>query len=304
MGLKTTKFHCILHMPEDMMVYGVPMEVDARCNEMHHKPSKKAAALTQKDKSKFEEQICAPLEEVHLLELAAEEMEGRGLMHCCTGHKFEPQCTSVKADETDGRGFVVDAHPESGRNFMHDPADASRKLGNAHVELCLIDFIVELQDRVNIDIPKLKLLTLHRRNGMIFRGSASFRGTVWRGWVVVDWGRGFEKLPSRMWGFVDLSRLRKNSRINIGGVNNLQPGVHDVVECSKHVANPVNTELTTEIKIEAAGFSEGFASKLMFHLAPVEAFVAPTVAVPTIGGKNNAYVWLKPRHTWRDLAVC
>jgi len=82
MGLKTTKFHCILHMPEDMMACGVPMEVDTRCNEMHHKPSKKAAALTQKDKSKFEEQIHARLEEVHLLELGAEEMEGRGVMHC------------------------------------------------------------------------------------------------------------------------------------------------------------------------------------------------------------------------------
>jgi len=108
-------------------------------------------------------------------------------------------------------------------------------------------------------------------------------------------------LPSRVWDFVDLSRLRKNSRINIGGVNNLQPGVYAVVECSKHVANPVNTELMSEIEIKVAGFSEGFASKLMFYLAPVEAFVAPTVAVPTIGGKNNAYMWLKPRHTWRDV---
>jgi len=98
MGLKTTKFHCILHMPKDMMAYGIPMGVDAQHNEMHHKPSKKAATLTQKDKSKFEEQIHAPLEEVHLLELAAEEMEGRGIMHHCSSHKFEPQHTSVKAD--------------------------------------------------------------------------------------------------------------------------------------------------------------------------------------------------------------
>jgi len=147
-------------------------------------------------------------------------------------------------------------------------------------------------------------LTLHRRNGMIFRGSASFCGSAWRDWVVVDWGRGFKKLPSRMWGFVDLSRLHKNSRINIGGVNNLQPGVYAVVECSKHVENPSNTELITEIEIEVAGFSDGFVSKLlaMFYLAPVEAFVAPTVIVPTIGGKNNAYMWLKPRHTWRGMA--
>jgi len=120
---------------------------------------------------------------------------------------------------------------------------------------------------------------------------------------VVDWGRGFQKMPSRTWGFVDLSMLRKNSRINIGGVNNLQPGVCVVVECSKHVVNTSNTELITEIEIGVAGFSDGFVSKPMFYLAPAEAFVAPTVAVLTIGGKNNAYVWLKPRHTWRDVFV-
>jgi len=171
------------------------------------------------------------------------------------------------------------------------------------VRLDLIDFTVESQDQVNVDIPKLKLLTLHRRNGMIFRGSAGFRGSAWRDWMVVDWGRGFEKSPSRMWGFVDLSKLRKNSRINVGGVNNLQPGVCAVAECNKHVENPSNAELITEIEIEVAGFSDGFVSKLTFHLAPVEAFVAPTVAVPTIGGENNAHMWLKPWHTWRDVFV-
>jgi len=40
MGLKTTKFHCILHAVEDMLAYGVPMEVDTssmRCTTNHPK---------------------------------------------------------------------------------------------------------------------------------------------------------------------------------------------------------------------------------------------------------------------------
>jgi len=102
---------------------------------------------------------------------------------------------------------------------------------------------------------------------------------------------------------VDLSKLRKNSRINIGGVNDLQPGICAVVECSKHVENPSSTELITEIEIDVGGFSNGFVLKLMFYLAPVKAFVAPTVAVPTIGGKNNAQMWLKPRHAWSIIFV-
>jgi len=138
---------------------------------------------------------------VHLLELAAEGMEGRGVMHCHRGQTFDPQCTSAKADKTGGRCFVVNTHPESGRKFVCDPADMSRKLGNAHVEIDLIDFMVDLQDQVNMDIPKLKSLTLHRHNGMIFRVSASFHSSVWRDWVVEDWGRGFEKMPGCTWGF-------------------------------------------------------------------------------------------------------
>jgi len=103
-------------------------------------------------------------------------------------------------------------------------------------------------------------------------------------------------MPSCTWGFVDLSKLHANSRINIGGVNNLLPGVHAVVESSKHVKNPINTELITEIEINVGGFSDGFVSKPVFYLAPDEAFVAPAAAVPNIGGKNNPYMWWKPRH--------
>jgi len=76
MGLKTTKFHCILHMVEDMLARGVPLEVDTSFNEMHHKPFKMVTALTQKGTSKFEEQVHARLEEVHPLALAEQEMEG------------------------------------------------------------------------------------------------------------------------------------------------------------------------------------------------------------------------------------
>jgi len=133
--LKTIKFYCILCMPKDMMAYGVTMEVDTRYNEMHHKPSKKAAALTQKDKSKFEEQIHACLEEVHLLELAAEEMEGRGVMHCCSSHKFEPQHTSVKADKTGGRGFAILCMIQaSGKNAESLEGTVSDQCINCHFQ--------------------------------------------------------------------------------------------------------------------------------------------------------------------------
>ena len=49
--------------------------------------------------------------------------------------------------------------------------------------------------------------------------------------------------------------------------------------------------------------ARGYVSQLVFYLAPVEAFVEPAVVVPNIGGKNNSYMWLKPRQTWGESFV-
>jgi len=94
-----------------------PLEVDTSFNEMHHKPSKKAAALTQKDKSKFEEQVHARLEEVHPLALAEQEMEGRFLANCYDGHECDKPLARAKPNHTGGKAFFVSAHPQSGHNL-------------------------------------------------------------------------------------------------------------------------------------------------------------------------------------------
>ena len=53
MGLKITKFHSIMHLTNDILNFGVPMEVDMGSNESGHKTEKTAAELTQKKKRKF-----------------------------------------------------------------------------------------------------------------------------------------------------------------------------------------------------------------------------------------------------------
>jgi hypothetical protein len=302
MGLKTTKFHCILHMVEDMLAYGVPLEVDTSFNEMHHKPSKMAAGLTQKDKSKFEQQIHNRIEETHLLALAEEEIEGRFMGNYYDGHEFDVPAAKKYPKDTGGKAFFVTTHSQTGRNFMYDTVGIKGKMMEVRVEVDLINFLVDLQDRVNLDIPKIELKSLHKRNGQLFRGHMRFRGSVWRDWVVVDWGAGHGKLPNKIWGFVDLSKLSTNRRINFGGIQ-LQPTVYAVVENAMVVSDYGETELLREVETEVEELLHGYVSKLKFYLAPVEAFVEPAVVVPNIGGKNNSYLWLTGRHNWRNLFV-
>jgi len=91
MGLKLTKFHCIVHIADDILNFGVPMEVDTGSNESGHKPTKTAAKLTQKNKKTFEIQTATRLEEMHSLDLALEEIKGRPLWDYFKGFKHDEQ---------------------------------------------------------------------------------------------------------------------------------------------------------------------------------------------------------------------
>ena len=53
MGLKISKFHSIMHLTNDILNFGVPLEVDTGSNESGHKVEKTAAKLTQKKKRIF-----------------------------------------------------------------------------------------------------------------------------------------------------------------------------------------------------------------------------------------------------------
>jgi hypothetical protein len=78
MGLKLMKFHGILHMVEDILLYGVPMEVDTGANESHHKPAKAASKHTQQSALTFNFQTATRLFEFQLIDLAMEEINNGG----------------------------------------------------------------------------------------------------------------------------------------------------------------------------------------------------------------------------------
>ena len=91
MGLKTTKFHGILHIAQDILNFGVPKVVDTGANESHHKPTKNAAMLTQRSYDTFDYQTAQRLDEVHLLDLAQEELAGRPLWEYPEGYIHDVQ---------------------------------------------------------------------------------------------------------------------------------------------------------------------------------------------------------------------
>ena len=63
-------------MMMDMLLYGVPMEFDTGSNESHHKPSKYAAKLTQRNEATFNFQTAMRLTEFLILDMAMAELDG------------------------------------------------------------------------------------------------------------------------------------------------------------------------------------------------------------------------------------
>lgn len=75
MGLRILKFHVILHLVSDMLLYGIALEFDTAANESHHKLAKQGARLTQKAARTFNIQTACRMAEFRLIELGLLEIE-------------------------------------------------------------------------------------------------------------------------------------------------------------------------------------------------------------------------------------
>ena len=81
MGLQIMKYHGILHIADDIVAHGVPSVVDTGANESHHKITKRAAILTQRNITVFACQTATRLVEFMLIDLAMSEVEGMPMWH-------------------------------------------------------------------------------------------------------------------------------------------------------------------------------------------------------------------------------
>jgi hypothetical protein len=299
------------------MNFGVPMEVDTGTLESHHKETIKAAKLTQKVRSTFEIQTAQRLMEVHLLELAQEEIRGRPLWDYYDGYHHPPEVVKdEKQPTTGGAAFRIF---EDANGICQ--ISATRKYQSKHPRFMMEDaflrFFNGLQKAVEHYYSEVVMLTYHFRGGHHFRANAAYRGSVWRDWVWVDWGPD-GTLPCKIWGFVDLSLIPPNAGIAYGGLGQVAPGIYAIVECASEMTGeeeiirkkkgkkdevilvPNETELVVRLEIDCTKIG-GKLQSLKYYLADVEAFVAPAIVVPDVGGPENSYLGLRDMSKWANI---
>lgn len=311
MGLKLLKFHMILHIWEDIIQFGVPLEFDTSPNESHHRPAKAASKLTQRAAETFNFQTATRLCEFELIDLAMEEIENdRRIWDYFT--TFGPESESDAGSQGSISKYIATGETKI-EVFTDEEGMSSFKLltrskisRQAQWDSKLVDFLMGLQDVFKTWNPheSLPIFTCHRRNGQIFRGHPNYRGKgPWRDWVWVNWGQGYGTTPCHIWCFVIIegAPLGRN-QFHYGGVP-LKDGTYAVVETSeleKDDHELGRSDLMMPIRKEIRLDEHNSVVQRTFYLADTEAFTDPCCTVPDLGGPANRYFVVKPRNQWSD----
>jgi hypothetical protein len=338
MGLKLMKFHAIVHLVDDMLLYGVPTEFDTGSNESHHKPTKQAAKLTQRNEATFNMQTAIRLVEFLAIELAIQEINNdkkpwNYYAKCKLVSKNQGATVAdeeANASETEAADHDQPVQIANGgtkirlyRDENNNNKPSFKILGGSKFaertewEPSCVDFLINLQDLVAAWVPVLPVFTEHKRDGVMFRGHPNHRGTgPWQDWVQVDWDD-YGVLPSRIWCFVKLAMHLGPETIEYGGIS-LTSGTFAVVEVAEYEQDPEEPE---QIRTNRKGRdlepgrldSDLFVPLLLeteesdvskgdinrkFYLANTDAFVAPCCVIPDVGGDANRYFFLKSRSNW------
>ncbi len=272
MGLKIMKFHAILHMMDDILHYGVPLEHDTGANESHHKPVKHAAKMTQRNAKTFNQQTATRVFEFTAVRLAMEEIVNDNAVYRYWDKVTDSHVTETEEDDDEdmeevhdddqATDFVSDVtgvsdkRPKTStteplkistdgariRVFRDEDTDEkvfkllsrSKRKDKTTLSFDLLDFLVELQDKVIDFLPDdfLQVFTRHKRDGQIFHAHPNYRGNGPWNDWVIVDWATEGHLPCQMHCFVVLSNLPTGRNSLKYGGIDLKDGVYAVVECS------------------------------------------------------------------------
>jgi len=299
MGWCILKFHAICHMAADILRFGVPNNYDTEADEALHKPSKKAAGVVQKRKSKFDEQVANRLMEAHVLDLAQEEYLNKRRMVDYYWERTEEIQETPLAEEAGTIGGATYVVEKGANNLWHLKHTRSKQY--IRVEADFPRFVAKLTELTSPFLPNRAVIrTEFSKNGNIFRASCKYQAGVWRDWARIDWGDDGQ-LPNKIWGFVDFSHIRPNNKVEIGGITGIIPGMYAIVESAveeRPKQGEYRSQLFGKLTKEVGSMEDDRVKTTKFYLADADAIIEPLVVVPDINGAANSYLMLKPRAKW------
>ena len=305
MGFKLPKFHCIIHFPQDIINYGVPSVVDTGSNESHHKVTKVAAKLTQKDMANFEKQTSERLDDLHTLELAMQELAGFPLWHYFDGQEHESNEEKDPVSKVTGMKWKVLQKPNEAAPKLKIES-RGKNVAGLKMSDELVQFCWSIQRAVAQWLRTVTFYAEQHRNNVIFRSHPNYLGKgPWRDWVMVQWDMGGQSVPypAQIWGFVDLKDLPEDVEVDFDEITTLTSNVYAIIESGELIeeGEPLS-DIWQPIILEVGELTvENTVAQRKFYMVDVEAFLEPMAVIPNIGSPDpRQYLRMSPRRTWAE----
>ena len=187
MGFNTMNFHGILHVPDDIMYYGVPSNVNTMSNERQHKPDKKSARRTQRRPKSFNIQVARKIEDRRVIETAMEEIRGRPRWDYYSGFQHAKLKVLPKpGDITQTLGGVKAKFEYSDEEdrWIYGLSTEMRLVKKYQYPQDLVDAIGDVAGQVS---EYQDILVVHSEltfNGNIYHASPHFKGKPWHDWAM------------------------------------------------------------------------------------------------------------------------
>jgi len=311
MQFKIFKFHASLHLPDDILAFGVPSHVNTQSDESHHKKSKTAAIHTQRRMKSFCMQTARNLHAMDVVDIGMQEIHGGRVpwdYYYQDEKEVEDMDTHSLEDSSDDDVEVVNTgtsvkffYSRQSGGYSYTINSQMKDKWKFKLDKQLIMFIGKVFDLISIDesLTDITLFTEHKRNGVIFRGTPFLYDRPWRDWVIIDWGKA-GKLPAQIHIFVNLDNVPEDSAYS--------PGIYAVVESAKPNATSqerkIRSDLFKPFLKEHKGISKNGDITRKYHLVDTNSFYAPAILIPDIGNANKAaYLQLLPRSQWKDSFI-
>ena len=295
MGLNIMKFHGIVHLMDDIIQHGVPLEFDTAGNESHHKIAKVAARLTQQNEANFLYQVAVRMHEFLILDLALHEVETGGRvsdyfdifsdesvaeMDISSENPDQPAADEEELNVTDDAKIAVFFDKEEGAPGF-ELQSKSKFADKTAINTELLHFLLGLQDLLLDYLPTkhLDIFTRHKRGDNIFHGHPNYRGQgPWRDWAIVQW-EGYGELPCHICCFVVLDSVpASRNGLQYSGVW-LKNATYAVVESVEHedIGEELGkSELFVPLLKEVAGMDgDGSVVGRKFYLAETDGLCWP-----------------------------
>jgi len=319
MGNNLMNFHGTKHVPEDILYFGVPSNVNTFSDETNHKRDKKTAQRMQKRPGTVDIQTATKIIHRTAIDLAVEELNGRPRWHYFDGYDHTPhpcdQTIMRNGAILTGAHTTFFRHPQT-NEWVYRVESKMKDKDKFQYDKMTLAVIIETCERLSDHKEEFEVYTeldvftdgLKQK----YRVSPFFEGKPWYDWADIDFSEDddeddqyseydYVESPCQFRAFIDLTGIPEDlpeSEWRIGS------GIKAFVE--RATPNPDITEKDRSdfwepyMKVESQ--AKGFEDCNEQFCVSVTDITGTAVLIPDLDNFNTrAYLRLAPMTEWPEM---